>query len=650
MKRNKQHEIDAKARGIFQYILPPYLVYREQPSQDYGIDSEIELFQDGHSTGVIFKVQLKGTEKPRKNLHGKQISFGGFPLFKADYLIEQVEIPAILVLVDVVKEIVYWSDIQSNQTMIKNYEAAKRANQESFTIYFNSKNILTRDKAPTFIPLFQAVSKSGDYLALRRAAKIKPPIYAEHISELDDLDLELSHLNSKIDISNSEKLHRLIQTNKFLEAEELIQTILNSQERSPRAKFDTILQSEQLFVRASPKPLTGFMKPEFDLWQAKMLKKFSEEINDGKLKKFAKGYEIIAQLHYLVVQDLQLYLNWTQHDKALKQNPNDGFLGSFWYELLPLERGKIVRDIFDKTDQISNLLDEILSEQSWQYFPELATRTLWCISIFLKRLIEEDLKELAKKVDDWLNKLLDFTIEIASKLKAKDQSDATIYKVIVIHEILLTTSKDITDVKLQKYNEIKNLVEKINDEEMRKNVSSELDSIMKEAQNQQAMPQIPPKIDWENLENYYRNQAQALGINLELVNQELMDDPTNPRYTEALMAWIINLGIKDLNPTRVLKTCSYLIYEYWGGIGVPAQMVGLHSARMKRISCMKHIKHGSIAAYALDDVYSFFKERYCDNCPDIKPRPDTWEYSFEWHEEQVNQLKKSQQKYRKKKK
>jgi tetratricopeptide (TPR) repeat protein len=61
-KRPGQHATEDASRRAFELLLPNEWVYR-QLSHDYGIDGEVEVFQGGESTGVTFKVQLKGSER-----------------------------------------------------------------------------------------------------------------------------------------------------------------------------------------------------------------------------------------------------------------------------------------------------------------------------------------------------------------------------------------------------------------------------------------------------------------------------------------------------------------------------------------------------------------------------------------------------------
>ena len=63
MKRPRQHIIDSLGEAQVRSIFEPlgWTVTKIDP--DYGIDFEIEVFDDAESTGASFKVQLKSSEK-----------------------------------------------------------------------------------------------------------------------------------------------------------------------------------------------------------------------------------------------------------------------------------------------------------------------------------------------------------------------------------------------------------------------------------------------------------------------------------------------------------------------------------------------------------------------------------------------------------
>jgi tetratricopeptide (TPR) repeat protein len=60
-RRLRTHELEAASRRAFDSALPDWLVSRPQPD-DYGVDVEVEVFENHDATGLTFKVQLKATD------------------------------------------------------------------------------------------------------------------------------------------------------------------------------------------------------------------------------------------------------------------------------------------------------------------------------------------------------------------------------------------------------------------------------------------------------------------------------------------------------------------------------------------------------------------------------------------------------------
>lgn len=62
-RRPRQHQIEDESRNAFRSALPKQWVFRDT-IPDYGIDGEVEIFDErGVATGLLFKVQLKSTDK-----------------------------------------------------------------------------------------------------------------------------------------------------------------------------------------------------------------------------------------------------------------------------------------------------------------------------------------------------------------------------------------------------------------------------------------------------------------------------------------------------------------------------------------------------------------------------------------------------------
>lgn len=63
-KRPRQHQLEAESRAAIRSLIPSRWVYREL-DQDYGVDSEVEIFDEsGSATGAKFLLQLKATDEP----------------------------------------------------------------------------------------------------------------------------------------------------------------------------------------------------------------------------------------------------------------------------------------------------------------------------------------------------------------------------------------------------------------------------------------------------------------------------------------------------------------------------------------------------------------------------------------------------------
>lgn len=76
--RPRAHQLEEESITRFRELLPSAWVYRPK-SPDYGIDAEVEIFDDEKSTGLSFLVQLKATDNPdlsdRVRLEAKALDY-----------------------------------------------------------------------------------------------------------------------------------------------------------------------------------------------------------------------------------------------------------------------------------------------------------------------------------------------------------------------------------------------------------------------------------------------------------------------------------------------------------------------------------------------------------------------------------------------
>ena len=73
-QRTRNHIIEEESRTFLKKTIPQMWVYRDK-YDDYGIDCEVEIFDEqGNPTGIVFWVQLKGTDSKDEKLI-KRINF-----------------------------------------------------------------------------------------------------------------------------------------------------------------------------------------------------------------------------------------------------------------------------------------------------------------------------------------------------------------------------------------------------------------------------------------------------------------------------------------------------------------------------------------------------------------------------------------------
>jgi len=91
-KRPNQHKLEDLSRVKFQLAIPERWVFRDK-DKDYGIDGEVELFDDkDNAQGLIFYVQLKATEsKKDSSIMGVDFSIDTLKYYK------KLDIPVLLI-------------------------------------------------------------------------------------------------------------------------------------------------------------------------------------------------------------------------------------------------------------------------------------------------------------------------------------------------------------------------------------------------------------------------------------------------------------------------------------------------------------------------------------------------------------------------
>lgn len=123
MMRHINHVTETQTRIIFEKAVSAYssvefgvsegdLVFRELNERDYGVDGELEIFENGVVTGKMARIQLKGTDRVIGKLKTVDaVSCPGVSKSSLGYCRSR-NVPFILVYISKVDEKFYYCDLQ----------------------------------------------------------------------------------------------------------------------------------------------------------------------------------------------------------------------------------------------------------------------------------------------------------------------------------------------------------------------------------------------------------------------------------------------------------------------------------------------------------------------------------------------------------
>lgn len=110
-KRIEQHVIETKSYKIYESIIPNEWIIREITERDYGIDSYIEICENGYITGKMVFIQLKGANNIEITKKEKFATYYNIGISTFNYW-NNLPVPIILLYIDINKKDIYFSNIK----------------------------------------------------------------------------------------------------------------------------------------------------------------------------------------------------------------------------------------------------------------------------------------------------------------------------------------------------------------------------------------------------------------------------------------------------------------------------------------------------------------------------------------------------------
>ena len=601
-------EIGTEAGRIFVYNLSSSWIFRSQEDQDdFGIDGEIELKNEsGKALGKesIFKVQIKGEENSTFIHKGQFLSFT-LTMEKLKYYFE-FKVPVILVVVEVSSEKIFWLPITNNESLRS--KASESERNESIQIHIPIENTLVRKNDELSKKVISCVVDCWDYLIIKglkdsvvRYSSVSPSSLKKKIEDIGDVLFKAYH----------QQLSNLLFDKNFNEVFKQASEIGLSPIVPAKDRFVAILYYWEAFQVA---PHTKIKREIYE----ENFKICHLLINLARAQK-SRVHSLIAigksrrAKFELLLDQLYAYHCSTNHFEK----------DSLEHLIFNSQTQEIYRKCCLSLQKLIELCNRLTKASQYHVLSDLFVDIYPLILVFKSIHEAQGSKESIEFLDHWHESmsLLIMTYCVITKDLFKIERLYFLISTLLkgnpsatkkARELVLTSLPELE----QPLNEIEKLILGIDDHR-------DFYSLTIEEQ----------KLN-------YTDMAKKLGI-----------DPDDP---ESEFGQIVDMGLKNYDPTSIMKNCESLFVHYHSR-GMIAQSLGMHSAGgMHLLVCLKHgyaQGTGNLLARLYDnaDGRSFghsFKQKYCDKCSDCKPRLGNWSWSLKWYKNAIEEHKEILSKYK----
>ncbi len=560
---------------------------------DYGIDFDVQLFEDHKATGHWFKVQLKSSESTAYSAQGGFIS-ETLTRKHASHFSQEVRDPVFVIHADVKNGRTFWYAPQLDNPV------SATDPRENVTL-----RIPTRNELPATLPdLVWALRRIRIRLGAKTVAE--SPIF-EFVRSIDDSDREqlIASIQDKVDVLRLVRVRELTTTGNLEGAAAEAKALIENRQSSIQLRFSGVLEKERIDYLASRKANTPQSSTSaIHLTTAISLQELTRK-GPAALKFFALIARKAAELDVLAFQDLGLYMN-------LKSHINSG--EPFIALRLAVSSLQSTSRIVGKYSQCVRLVRYASNSRHRWALPMALTRIVEGIGMFVIRLRDGGQADSATHYTTSAFQIC----ELAAWIAERNQDEAALSNVVTSVMLLAHTNQGEEQIS-KAIAFARETLAKIKDPEQFGVTSDALDRAIIRMSGERV------GADPENdlLVQITENRATGLGIN--------MTDDSSP------LVRAIRLGITDYRAERAIKHCEHAFVSI-SGRGIPGYISATANLLQLPTMCGK-IMHCTLLDYSLegrtlDAVCEQFKIKHCDACKDLSPRPADWEYSDDWLNEE----------------
>jgi len=578
VKRPEQHETDSDADALFRATFSKWAI---TPSErDYGWDYIVEFFNEHESTGVMFGGQLKGSRHSKYSADGTFISQ---PLEQdaADYLARQLEQPTFLFHADVIAKKLFWSAIQLDQNVLASLE---KGETKSLTVRIPTANLLP-DRMGRFLSELTRAKISVISRVLLGTKPIefvdamaKQPV--ERLSEVAD-DFHVKGFQLELQVA-----HQRFRKGEVAGAIAAVKKVLAESSSYIEVQFNGTVQLGelevyQLMTSAEPQARVPEKKLEIALKLCGMAKREPRYLHlAAQLQRRA------AELAVAVQKTFGLLMIWRGHQKR-GDDP-------LWLAVLSIRVSESLLVAYRAYRRALRLAQATANSRYRSVTARPVSDVALSIETLARVLESCELTEIALGYHQSALQLLRFAAAIATEHGSKDD----LYTVLMVARTLER------DKNGEIFKWVRTIIEQWPpDDEYRRNA-------------EELLARALARLDGARFEGDIETTPRQIHHNI-LTSAGI--DPTEEPW-----ASLIDLAIKDDDPTRVLIECEHKVVMRHPASDPMLDRWGLERANPKIIGC--NIYRYSLGGQALDDIDREFKTRFCNTCLKRSPRPVGWSF------------------------
>jgi len=582
----EEHDTDRAGKRLLRQALEqqPLGWVVNEVQEDYGIDCNVQVFNEASPTGAWFHVQLKSSRSSDYSADRSFVSQELSSTHARHYALEMRE-PVLLVHVDVNAKSVYWYAPQLDGQLAAKLADAK---QKSITVKVPTSQALPAT-APELLTVLNNI-----YLALanRELTSASTQSFAEslkHMPEQAALHRSFHEKNDALKLHNIRELHH---QRRFDEARPRAQVILDDPDSTIEVKFWAEIALEAIdyteTVHAG-KPQNEL--PKVILAHARALQRLTRS-GPKHLKFYALIARHAAELEILVQENHGLFMALYQH---LEERGNPMMAVHLY-----IRRAALTKRIVSKYNRCLRLVRLVADYPDRWALGRALTTVVNAIGGYLITLRNEKNLEAEQSFAHSALQICKLATWICNETKDPEGV------VLAIVCSLATTHSTDSDV----YRWARQTAESLRDAKVRADALLVMERAAKRWKGERVEGDYHGNTVWQIIQN----MATSLGIDL-----SEKDDP----LVQSLM-----IAAKDNSPERILAQCEHLLVSL-GATGPNARKVrhlfNIGTAGSKVIHCTLHNYHRE--GREQDTAYEEFKRSYCDSCPDKKSRPAQWKYT-----------------------